>query len=663
MTHRQALSGPNLNRAITGNVAIVDKATRTFTLSWASDDVTVLRRSFFDEPWLERLGLEPEEVDLTRLGSGSAPLLWGHDQFDRNSNVGVIQRAWLKDGRGYAECRLSMRSDLDGLWRDIEDEIITNVSAGYQVQERTLVSKNEEGPSEYRVTRWLPLEISLVSVPADDTVGVGRAADASARFTVADINPQENRSMSETAEKPAVPATPERQQTAVAPNPPVAETRAAPEIVSQAIEAERTRTADIHDIAKRAALPEDVVTKAVREGTPVDAFRSIAFEAMASREVQHRPSSGAGADVIDKQRAAVVDALLARSGTRVDNKPIDLNGNEYRGMSLLDLCRDRLGIAGVATRGMDPMEIATRAIAHSTSDFPVLLGNVINKILLANYAIVPDTWRELVKIGSVSDFRASNRYRGGSFGNLDTIPEGGEYKYGTIGDGEYNPVQAQTKGKMFSVTRQLLINDDIGALTDIVGRMGRGAARTIEADFYTMLLLNSGAGPTMQDTGALFNSTAVTTLGGHANLVASGTAPAVATIEAMRQAMMTQVYNGDYIDVGPSIFLGPVDLAAAVNLLNESQYDPESNKFQKPNQVRGLFSKVIGTPRLTGTAWYTFADPNIEPVFEVAFLNGQQTPYTEQREGWNVDGIEYKVRLDYGMAPVGFRGARKNPGA
>lgn len=656
MPQRQTLHGPNLNRAITGDVAIVDRETRTFTLSWASDDVSVLRRSYFDEPWLETLGLDPEEVDLSRFESGSAPLLWGHDQFDRNSNVGVIEKAWLKNGRGYAQCRLSMRADLDGLWRDIEDKIITNVSAGYQVQERTLVKKNENGPSEYRVTRWLPLEISLVSVPADDTVGVGRAADASARFTVADINPQEERSMPQTAvDTPAPPANPAPQPTPVAPAP-ATDTRSALDITNQAIEQERTRTADIREIAKRAALADDVVDKAIRTGETVEAFRAAAFEEMAKREVQHRPQFSAGADAIDKQRKAATDWLLARSGTPVDGKPVDLNGNDYRGMTLIDLARDRLAAAGESTRGLDHMEIAKRAIAHSTSDFAVLLGNVFNKVLLAAYGVIPDTWRSFAKVGTVSDFRESQRYRAGTFGDLDTIPEGGEYKYGTISDGEANPISAKTKGKMFSVTRQLLINDDLGALTNILQLMGRGAARTIEKDVYALLALNSGLGPVMADGKTLFHAD-------HGNLASSGAAPDIATIAAMSQAMQTQTFGGDYIDVPPSLFLGPLAIAEQVKVLNASQYDPESNKFQKPNQVRGLFSTIVGTPRLTGNAWYMFADKDAEPVIEVAFLNGVQTPYTEQREGWNVDGIEYKVRMDYGVGAVGYRGARRNPGA
>lgn len=660
---KEKLQGPNLSRAASADAKVVSDESRTFEVSFASDDVQVLRRSWFDDPWFEVLGLDPNECDLSRLGTGTAPLLWGHDQFERGNNIGVIEKAWLKDGRGYATCRLSLRDDLAGVWQDIKDKILTNVSVGYQTQERTLVKENEEGPNEYRVTRWLPLEISLVSIPADDTVGVGRSAvDESARFTITDTTPIEERSMSETVEKPAVQAVTERQAPAVSPTADEM-TRSATDITQRAVVAERTRTADINDIAKRSSMPADAVEKAIREGTSVDEFRAAAFNAMADREVQHRPQITLGAEAIDKQRSQAESWLLHRSGEKVEGKPIDMNGNDFRGMTLMDLAKDRLTAAGVSVRGLDSMEIAKRAITHSTSDFPILLGNVFNKVLLNAYAIIPDTWRLFCKVGSVSDFRASNRYLAGTFGDLDTVAEGGEYKYGTIGDASYEPITAKTKGKMFSVTRQLLINDDLGALTNILQLMGRGAARTIEKDVYALLALNSGAGPTMNDTGNLFNSTAVTTAGGHANLLASGgTAPDVASIAAMKIAMMTQSFGGDYIDVGPSIFLGPVNLAESVKVLNASQYDPESNKFQKPNQVQGMFSTIIGTPRLTGTAWYTFADPNIEPVIEVDFLNGQQTPYTEQREGWNVDGIEYKIRLDYGVGAVGYRGARKNPG-
>ena len=200
---KQALSGPGLTRAISAaGIKIIDDEKRTFELSFASDDVAVLRSNYFNDPWLEVLGCTPDECDLSRVANNAVPVLLNHNRWDKEGHVGIVQRAWLANGRCHAEVRLSMRDDVADLWRDIKDGIVTNISTGYSIFERVLKKQNKDGPSEYRVTRWQPFEISLVSVPADDTVGIGRSAeDKPATFTVTDLN--EERSMSEQNDTPA----------------------------------------------------------------------------------------------------------------------------------------------------------------------------------------------------------------------------------------------------------------------------------------------------------------------------------------------------------------------------------------------------------------------------------------------------------------------------
>lgn len=652
---KQTVSGPNLSRSITADASIIDEKSRRVRLSFSSE-APYLRASLFNDPWIEVLGHDPGEIDMSRFDSGSVPLLWGHDDQSRDSNVGIAEKGFLKDQRGYADVRFSSRADVEPLFRDVTEGIVPNVSVKYRILERTLIKKNEDGPDEYRVTRWMPLEISLVSVPADDSVGVGRSDDEVTRsFTVTDIPQTEERNMSD-EQRPAVPAITERQESVAAQvvSAPSDMTRSIAEASCAAVNAERARVSEITELARKAGMDEATVRKFVDDGATVEAVRSAVLDALVSRDQANRPQMTAGRDSIDKENDQALHALLARAGERIDGKVIDLQGNDFRSASLLDLAKRSLERVGVRTNGLDKMEIAARAITQTTSDFPILMGNVLNKSLLGAYALVPDTWRLFCKVGSVSDFRPNYRYRGGAFGNLATVPEAGEYTYGSISDAERNPITAVTKGKMIGLSRQAIINDDLGALVDMSKDLGRSAARTIESDVYTYLASN----PTLADTGALFNSTAVTTAGGHANIT-SYVAPSVTSIALQGQLMASQTYAGDYVDVRPTIFLGPIGLAADVQLLNDSQFDPADNKFMKPNQVRGFFSKVIGSPRITGSVWYVFADPNIEPVLEVAFLNGQQSPYLEMRQGWNVDGVEWKVRLDYGVGAVGFRGARK----
>lgn len=359
-------------------------------------------------------------------------------------------------------------------------------------------------------------------------------------------------------------------------------------------------------------------------------------------------------DERDVKRTAAVEAILARAG--VAGVQADRN-NPYRGYKLLDMARDSVEAAGVSTRGMDQLKIVANAFTQSTSDFPVLLEEAMHRTLQAAYGVAANTWSRFCATGSVSDFRAHNRYRVGSLGNLDPINELGEFVNKTIPDGEKASVQASTVGNVINLSRQAIINDDLGAFIGLSNMLGRAAARTVEATVYALLAENSGLGPVMADGKTLFHAD-------HGNIGDAG-ALSVATLEAARVLMASQkdISGDDFLDLRPAALLVPMGLGGTARVINEAQYDPDtSGKLQRPNMVRGLFSDIIDTPRLAGTRFYLFASATEAPVIEVAFLDGNQTPYLEMQEGFDVDGARYKVRLDFGVAAIDYRGAVTNAG-
>jgi ATP-dependent protease ClpP protease subunit len=364
-------------------------------------------------------------------------------------------------------------------------------------------------------------------------------------------------------------------------------------------------------------------------------------------------------DETDKQRGAVVASLLVRAGVERDAKVrATMSSNPYRGATLLDLAKASLDRAGVNTRGRSKMEIVAMAFTQGTSDFPVLLENTMHKALLAGYAVAANTWKRFCATGSVSDFRAHSRYLLGSFGNLDALSELGEFKNKTIPDGAKASITAGTKGNLINLSRQAVINDDLGAFVGLASMLGQAAARTVESNVYATLALNSGLGPTLGDGKTLFHAD-------HAN-IGSAAAISMAAIDADRVVMASQkdVSGNDYLDLMPDVLLVPISLGGTARTINDAQYDPDTaNKLQKPNSVRGLFRDIVDSPRLSGTRRYLFANPSIAPVIEVAFLDGMEEPYLEAQNGWNVDGVQQKVRLDFGIGGVGYQGAVTNAGA
>ena len=361
----------------------------------------------------------------------------------------------------------------------------------------------------------------------------------------------------------------------------------------------------------------------------------------------------------DKRKDAVVASILARAGVVQDPAArAALASNPYRGDRLLDTARASLQRAGVSVSGMTPMEVVAAAFTQGTSDFPVLLENAMHKTLQAAYATAALTWNRFCATGSVSDFRAHNRYRTGSFGSLDAVNELGEFVNKSIPDGEKASITAGTKGNIINLSRTAIINDDLGAFVGLSNMLGRAAARTVEADVYALLALNSGAGPTMGDGKALFHAD-------HGNIT-TGAAITMAALDLDRVAMASQkdVSGNDYLDLRPAVLLVPIGLGGTARSINDAQYDPDTaNKLQKPNIVNGLFRDIVDTPRMTGTRRYLFADPSEAPVLEVAFLDGNQNPYLELQNGFDVDGARYKVRLDYGVGAIDYRGAVTNAGA
>jgi ATP-dependent protease ClpP protease subunit len=367
-------------------------------------------------------------------------------------------------------------------------------------------------------------------------------------------------------------------------------------------------------------------------------------------------------DERDKIKAAVTQALMARASlSGSDGKRIVMDSaNRFRGMTLLDVAKDCLVRAGVRFDRMDKMQIVATAFTHSTSDFDVLLENTMHKSLQAGYAIQPDTWSRFCKRGSVSDFRAHNRYRVSSIGNLDTVLEGAEFTEKTIPDGEKSSITATTKGNICSITRQAIINDDLDALTGIPTSMGRAAKRTVEAAVYTSLALNSGLGPALSDGNPLYHNR-----GSGKNNISTGAALTMLAIDADRVAMasLLDVGGNDFLDMRPQVLLVPLSLGGTARSINQATYDPDTaNKLQKPNIVKDLFGDIVDTPRLSGTRRYLFADPNQAPALEVAFLDGNSEPFLESEQGFDVDGSRWKVRLDFGVAGIDYRGTVTNAG-
>lgn len=638
---------------------------RTVEVIFGTD--TPVRMYTWDGPVWEILSFDTRHVKMDRLKRG-APMLDNHSRYGSvdDTVIGVVESARVDGSQGYATVRFANDEKGLRLLEKVKDGILRNISVGYTVSkyERTKATKPGEMDT-LRAIDWTPHEISLVPVPADAKAQV-RSEGQPDQFIEVETEffspTNHNRTMTVEGNDPVIPATP-----TPAPAPAPAAPVDAEQVRAAATTAERKRVADINAAVRTAKLPDTFANQLIEQGVDTDKARQLIIEEWAKAEPTaqrgQNPDATAGEDREREGRIRAAEVALfqrAEPGLAANLTDEDKRLAEgFRGMTLLDIARRSLERIGVNTDGMNKMEIAGRAITSSTSDFPVLLEGTNRRILLAAYDSMPDTWRDFCAVGSVGDFREYSRLRTGAMGNLQLIRENGEYKNLSIPDAEKEKISAQTKGAIVNVSRQMIVNDDLGAFTRIAANLGRSAARTIETDVFSLFALNSGNGPTMGDGNPLFHAS-------HSNIAGTAAAPSVVAFDAIRTQMATQKEPSglDFIDIRPYLILAPIGLGSAIRLINQSQYNPDvSNKFQVPNVVAGLFNKVVDTPRLSGTAYYAMANPMEEPVFEVAFLDGVQTPYLEQDMPFSIDGIQWKIRLDYGVGAIGWRGIVKNAGA
>ena len=468
---------------------------------------------------------------------------------------------------------------------------------------------------------------------------------------------------------PVAAATPPQEHTMPQINPAAQQAQAAPqpnqaEILAAGARAEADRRASIQSSFKPFASQDGVADlQTACEGDLGCSADDAKAKLLAHLGKASTPAAGNHVvtvqDETDTMRDAAVNAIVARAGLMQDasKRRAAMQGNPFVGMKLLDMAKASLERAGVSCAGMDQRRIVATAFTQGTSDFPILLENTMHRVLQDGYTNAADTWKRFCKIGSVSDFRAHNRYRTGSIGNLDTLNELGEFKNKTIPDGEKAQVQADTKGNIINISRQTIINDDLGAFVGLADTLGRAAARTIETDVYALLALNGGLGPVMSDGKTLFHAD-------HGNI---GTAALLSMVglDADRVLMGSQkdISGNDFLDLSPAVLLVSLALGGTARGVIGAEYDPDTTgKLQKPNIVKDLVRDVVDTARLSGTRRYLFADPVVAPTLEVSFLDGMEEPYLETEEGFTVDGARWKVRLDFGVDAVDYRGAVTNAG-
>lgn len=347
---------------------------------------------------------------------------------------------------------------------------------------------------------------------------------------------------------------------------------------------------------------------------------------------------------------AAQDALLLRNGVKVaDPHPA---ARDLRNMGIPEIARNLLRINhDYGASNYSSRDAVIKAMT-TTSDFPLLLANVGGKSLREGYMMAPITCREWAAEREVPDFKEQTLAMLSSAPELLEVKEGGEYKYGAFSESA-NTFKIKKWGRIFSITREALINDDLSAFTRLPFAFGQRSAALESDEVYSLLTSTAN----LADGSPLFDAS-------RGNLASSGSALSVTALGAARSAMRKQkgLDGKTVIDIQPRYLIVPSDLETDGEQLLSSLVDPsKTNDTSNPGWIRSL--TLVADPRLTGTAWYLASSPNqVESIIR-AFLAGEERPYTEEKTGFEVDDYSIKARLEFAAAVIDPKGLYKNPGA
>lgn len=538
--------------------------------------------------------LDLRGVDLARLVG--APVLDGHRRDTTRDQLGVIEAARMTPEGLLVVIRFRESTPAQAVMTDVANGTLRGLSIGYTIEQ---TREAKDGTKRVRTaTRWTPIEVSIVPVPADP----------GAHFRNGEVT---------------MPTT---------------------ELEVQ-VQTRAEMNTEIRSIAELAGLDRAWSDAQIdAEATPESA-RELAFAAMAQRQAQTRTRTTAQI-TFDHNDPAVFASRVGEAIHARMNPAHELSApaRQYANIRLPDVVREVMKRHGQPLQGVSDAQVFTRAGSMVTGDLAGILGDSAGRSLRTAYDAAPSGLRPAARQTQYPNFKVQTKYMLGDAPALRRVLEGGEYPMGSVAESA-NTNTLQTFGSMIPYTRQMWINDDLNALADFSRRMGIAAREFENSQLVAALTSN----PIMGDGLAVF-------VAGHGNLDAAS-APSVTSLNAGRVRMRKQTsVNGMPINAAPRFLIVPPEYETIGEQLLTTLAATavaDVNPFAKLS--------LLVEPRLTNaTQWYLAADPANIDGLEYAYLEGAPGPQVETTVAFEVDAMMIKVRLDFGAAWIDHRGWYRN---
>lgn len=536
-------------------------------------------------------GVYGEVLDPSGMRSETeVPLLDGHAQGSIRNVIGIAKNIRVENGEVLADLRFSLADDVLPIVQRVKDGTASRFSVGYRILS---AEDSRNGASRTRTaTEWQLTEVSLVALGADPNAR-RRAANMADEITLA------------------------------------------PEAEQQ----------QIRSLAELAGLTRGWAEDQIDAGATLETARSAALAQMQGRSQQTRIRTVSANDdpalIVRRQ----TDALAFRAA----GGELPEDARQFVEMSFRDLAVSSLERAGVSVRGLNTDEIFTRAASMTTSDFPLVVSNVANKIALERFNAAASALMPLVRKRTLPNFKPSTAIRVGELDELKPLAEDGEIQHtGRTENGE--TMQLATFAAGLNVSRKLLIDDDAHLLGDMTAALADAAANTVSNKLAGLLMTDSK----LSDGKNVFHAD-------RKNLAASGTDITVTALSEARKNMRTvKGLDGktivgaapEYLVVGPEMETAAELVLAEIYASDVAAGNPFAKKLT-----------LLVEPRISDSRWFLFASPARLPVLQMAYLSSAQGVQIQRTEAWDTLGMRFRAFLDFGCGFSDWRGAWKNAGA
>lgn len=628
--------------------------------------------------------------------SGRVPLLDCHSRWGVKDVLGSAGDFKMSEAGGLRalECVVTYSGTDEGssAAQKTKEGHLTDYSVGYRVNEKSaywipegqkqIINGDEyEGPVKV-VTSWELKELSATPIGADEYAKArsehinilkreGNMPGANTNTNTNNNNPGSDPGRQTAPAQGQPPQEPGQRADGgevVLATQPAAATVDVEKVRQQEREAERARITTIQQRCTVAGMEQTSIDDFIRRELPLDEVSNEIFKHLEARSssVGLGRYYDVGQEDGEKYRAAAIDGMAFRAGLRPEKPAAGFD--EFRHMSLIRLAEDCAARMGINVRGVRPLDLAGAVLgmstllgrsvsSASTSDFPLILSAIANKRLARAYQDARTTWRTFCNIVEARDFKYIESLNVSALSVLDLIREDGEYKKKKMSENRERYL-VKTYGNTFSLSRQMIVNDDLRVFQTIPAKFGAAAARTINRLVYT--LLNSN--PTMSDGIPLFHAD-------HGNLVSLEAAlggPSAEALSEMRRLMRLQTDIGDNTELNLNLNSVAIPTKHETNLalILASTALPTANMSSGvANEWQGSLSTAIDATLdgMDSDAWYAFPETSAADTIEVSFLDGVEAPFIDSMVDFDTDGLTYKCRLDVGVGVVGHH-IIKNPG-